>query len=95
MADYVKQTEAELAKALREREAAKRRVEVAEGRYDAAKGNKAGAGRGNPGGPTAEEIRAYQAGGATAPKYKKGGKVGASNRADGIAQRGRTRGVLR
>lgn len=95
MSDYVKQTEAELARALREREAAKRKVEVAEGRYDAAKGNKAGAGRGNPGGPTAEEMRAYQGGGTPVQKHKSGGRVGASRRADGIAQRGRTRGVLR
>lgn len=46
---------------------------------------KAGAGRGKQGGPTAKELK----------DYAKGGKVSsASSRADGIAQRGKTRGVM-
>jgi hypothetical protein len=51
-------------------------------------GTGAGAGRGKQGGPTAKEL--------SRPKsnnYAKGGKVsGASKRADGIAQRGKTKG---
>ena len=48
---------------------------------------KAGAGRGKQGGPTAKELK--EAG------MKKGGSVSsASKRADGIAQRGKTRGTI-
>ena len=52
-------------------------------------GTGAGAGRGKRGGPTAKEL--------SSPKrnqYAKGGAVSASRRADGIAQRGKTRGKM-
>ena len=52
-------------------------------------GTGAGAGRGKQGGPTAKEL--------SKPKnkqYAKGGAVSASKRADGIAQRGKTRGKM-
>lgn len=99
MTDYVRQQQADYAKALRELENAKRKAEVAEGRYDNAKKNNVGPGRsaGN-GGPTAEEMQKYQDGGQTpAPsvKMRKGGVVSASKRGDGIAQRGKTRGAIR
>jgi hypothetical protein len=97
MADFKQQTQAELAKALRERRDAEQKAEIAEGRYDAAKENKAGAGRGKQGGPTAKQMQEYQDGGmAKKPTaYKKGGKVASvSTRADGIAQRGKTRGRM-
>ena len=73
--------------------------------------DKAGAGRGGQGGPTAQEFK--EANMSTAEKnarqdileekytkktkeqdYAKGGKVSASSRADGIAQRGKTRGKI-
>ncbi len=44
----------------------------------------AGAGRGKQGGPTAKEVQGYKVGGTVASK-----------RADGIAQRGKTRGQMR
>ena len=94
MADYQLQQQEEYAKALRELENAKRKAEIMEGRYDRSKENKAGAGRGIQGGPTARELEEYRAGGQTV-KLKKGGKVTASKRADGIAQRGKSRGVMR
>jgi hypothetical protein len=97
MADYKKQTQVELVKALRDRKDAEQKAEIAEGRYDEAMSNKAGAGRGKQGGPTAEELKSYQGGGHTRQKvdtYKKGGKVSASSRADGIAARGKTRGQI-
>ena len=54
---------------------------------------KAGAGRGKQGGPTAKELKDYEKSRTT--DYAKGGKVSsASSRADGIAQRGKTRGVM-
>ena len=54
---------------------------------------KAGAGRGKQGGPTAKELKGYEKSRTT--DYAKGGKVSsASSRADGIAQRGKTRGVM-
>ena len=46
---------------------------------------KAGAGRGGQGGPTAKEIEGKKKGGAVSS---------ASKRADGIAQRGKTRGTM-
>jgi hypothetical protein len=98
MANYIVQQEAELAQALREKRDADRKAEIAEGRYDAAKENKAGAGRGKQGGPTAEELKNYQEGGATkkVTELRKGGRVSsASTRADGAAQRGKTRGRIR
>jgi len=71
--------------------------------------DKAGAGRGGQGGPTAQEFK--EANMSTAEKnarqdileekytkktkdqdYAKGGKVSASSRADGIAQKGKTKG---
>lgn len=68
---------------------------------------KAGAGRGGQGGPTAKELRDYErkqdSGIYTAEMgqppmdpegKKKGGMVSASSRADGIAQRGKTRGKI-
>lgn len=68
---------------------------------------KAGAGRGGQGGPTAKELRDYERkqdrGIYTAEMgqppmdpegKKKGGMVSASKRADGIAQRGKTRGKV-
>jgi hypothetical protein len=97
MADNkVKQTE-DYAKALRDRKDAEQKAEIAEGRYDETMGNKAGAGRGKQGGPTAKEIKEYQEGGAAKKPtgYKKGGKVSASSRADGVAQRGKTRGSIK
>jgi len=73
--------------------------------------DKAGAGRGGQGGPTAQEFK--EANMSAAEKnarqdileekytrktkeqdYAKGGKVSASSRADGIAQRGKTRGKM-
>ena len=73
--------------------------------------DKAGAGRGGQGGPTAQEFK--EANMSAAEKnarqdileekytrktkeqdYAKGGKVSASSRADGIAQRGKTRGKI-
>jgi hypothetical protein len=98
MADYVRQQQAAFAKALRELENAKRNAEVAQGRYDNAKNNKAGAGRGGQGGPTAEELQKYQSGGQTPEvgiKMRSGGAVSASRRGDGVAQRGKTRGKMR
>ena len=99
MTDYVLQQQSELAKALREREAANRKVEVMEGRYDRAKNHNVGGGRSaGRGGPTQEELKQHQEGGqvkSQTVKMRKGGKVSASSRADGIAQRGKTRGVLR
>jgi len=51
-------------------------------------GTGAGAGRGKRGGPTAKELSKPKS-----KQYAKGGKVSsASNRADGIAQRGKTKG---
>jgi hypothetical protein len=77
---------------------------------------KAGAGRGGQGGPTAKELADYERkmnkgiytegmgkppqdidGRSAAPKKtvkKAGGGMTASNRADGIAQRGKTRGKM-
>lgn len=78
---------------------------------------KAGAGRGGQGGPTAKELADYERkqkagiytedmgkppqdidGGSAAPKKKvikkAGGGLTASKRADGIAQRGKTRGKM-
>ena len=77
---------------------------------------KAGAGRGGQGGPTAKELADYERkmnkdiytegmgkppqdidGGSAAPKKtvkKAGGGLTASRRADGIAQRGKTRGKM-
>jgi len=52
---------------------------------------KAGAGRGKQGGPTAKEVETKAKGGMT-KAYAKGGSVSA--RADGIAQRGKTRGRM-
>lgn len=73
--------------------------------------DKAGAGRGGQGGPTAQEFK--EANMSTAEKnarqdileekytkktkeqdYAKGGKVSASSRADGCAERGKTRGKI-
>ena len=68
MANYIAQQEAALAKASRDKRDADQRLEIANGRYDAAKENTAGAGRGKQGGPTANER-------STAQKYAKGGKV--------------------
>jgi len=76
--------------------------------------NKAGAGRGKQGGPTAEQARQNRGMMSDAEKaareemdfekisryrpeqgYKKGGSVSsASSRADGIAQRGKTKGTI-
>jgi len=70
--------------------------------------SEAGAGRGKQGGPTAKELKAYEdkqnEGIYTAEKgkpptdpegRKKGGAIrSASSRADGIAQRGKTRGTM-
>ena len=70
--------------------------------------SKAGAGRGKQGGPTAKELADYERkqnrGIYTAEMgqppmdpegMKKGGKISsASSRADGIAQRGKTRGTI-
>ena len=97
MADYKDQVRKEFAEALRNQKNADQKAEIAGGRYDASKENNAGAGRGKQGGPTAEELRKYQEGGvAKKPtELKKGGKVRASRRADGIAQRGKTRGSIR
>lgn len=97
MADYKDQVRKELAEALRAQKNADQKAEIAEARYDAANENKAGAGRGKQGGPTAKELQEYQEGGATKKPtgYKKGGKVFISSRADGIAQRGKTKGILR
>lgn len=78
-------------------------------------GEKAGAGRGKQGGPTAEELKDFEEEGITTerkikrgdygrpgmaptepmPKFAKGGKVSsASSRADGCAQRGKTKGTM-
>lgn len=99
MSDYLLQQQAEYAKALRERENANRKAEIAEGRYDRAKENKVGGGRSaGRGGPTQEELKQYQDGGQTRQsvvKMRKGGRVSASSRADGIAQRGKTRGAIK
>lgn len=89
MADYIAQQEAELAKASRNKRDTDQQLEIASARYDTAKENTAGAGRGKQGGPTAKEL-------SSSKKYAKGGSVSsASKRADGIAQRGKTRGSLR
>ena len=97
MANYIVQQEAELAQALREKRDADRKAEIAEGRYDEAMSNNAGAGRGKQGGPTAKQLQEYQDGGmAKKPtEYKKGGKVSASSRADGCCVKGKTRGSMR
>lgn len=99
MTDYVRQQQADFAKALRDLENAKRKAEVAEGRYDNAKSNKAGPGRSaGRGGPTPEELQKYQSGGQTpgvGVKMRSGGAVSASRRGDGVAQRGKTRGQMR
>ena len=67
---------------------------------------KAGAGRGGRGGPTAKELQKYEdkKDARIFTKEKRmppspremasGGKVSASSRADGIAQRGKTRGTI-
>jgi hypothetical protein len=67
---------------------------------------KAGAGRGGQGGPTAKELKTYEdkKDARVFTKEKRmppspremasGGKVSASSRADGIAQRGKTRGKM-
>ena len=56
--------------------------------------SEAGAGRGKQGGPTAKELNKAQEKSAPA-KFRKGGSVrSASQRADGIAQRGKTRGKI-
>ena len=52
-------------------------------------GTGAGAGRGKQGGPTAKELSKPKS-----KQYAKGGSISASNRADGIAQRGKTRGKM-
>lgn len=98
MADYENQILAEYAKAARAKRDAELTEELAAARHDDAKANKAGAGRGKQGGPTAEELRKYNDGGQTNKNtnaFKKGGKISASSRADGIAQRGKTRGKTR
>jgi len=98
MADYENRILAEYAKASKAKRDADLTEELAAARYDAAKENKAGAGRGKQGGPTAEELRKYNDGGQTSKNtkaFKKGGSISASARADGIAQRGKTRGQSR
>lgn len=79
MADYQLQQQEEYAKALRELENAKRKAEITEGRYDRSKENKAGAGRGVQGGPTAKELEDYRAGGQTV-KLRKGGIAKATSK---------------
>jgi hypothetical protein len=54
-------------------------------------GGRAGAGRGGQGGPTAKEMQNVS----TPREYASGGTVSASNRGDGCAQRGKTRGMMR
>lgn len=97
MADYKAQVRKEYADALRAQKDADQKAEIAGGRYDSANENKAGAGRGKQGGPTAKQLQEYQEGGAAkkSTEYKKGGKVSASSRADGVAQRGKTKGALK
>ena len=91
MADYKQQQMVSAANAL----AQKRKVDASKrvtdatakeetARYDRAVQNKAGAGRGKQGGPTAEEL--------STKTYAKGGSV--SSRADGVAQRGKTKGRM-
>lgn len=91
MADYKQQQMVDAANAL----AQKRKVDASKqmtdatakeetARYDRAAKNKAGAGRGKQGGPTAEEL--------STKTYAKGGSV--SSRADGVAQRGKTKGRM-
>lgn len=89
--DYVQKQMADAAKALAEKrkvDAQKKITDAAAeeetARYDRAIQNKAGAGRGKQGGPTAEELNNK--------KFAKGGSV--SRRADGIAQRGKTKGRM-
>jgi hypothetical protein len=97
MADYEKRLVAEYAKAAKDKRDAALTEELAAARYENAKKNNAGAGRGKQGGPTAEELRKYSDGGKTDKNikpFKKGGKISASSRADGVAQRGKTRGKM-
>ena len=54
-----------------------------------------GAGRGMQGGPTAKELQAEGVEEERSPTFKKGGSVSsASSRADGCAQRGKTKGRM-
>lgn len=67
--------------------------------------DKAGAGRGGQGGPTAKELQKYEdklnegiytkeKGKPPSPREMAKGGMTASKRADGIAQRGKTRGTI-
>jgi len=95
--DYAKQKQADYARALRAHKDTEQKLELAKGRYDEAMSNSAGAGRGKQGGATVKQLQEYRSGGQAKkpPAYKKGGSVSsASTRADGAAQRGKTRGKL-
>jgi hypothetical protein len=90
MADYKQQQLVDTANALAQKrkvDAQKKLTDAAAeeetARYDRALQNNAGAGRGKQGGPTAEQAQ---------KAYAKGGSV--SSRADGIAQRGKTKGRM-
>jgi len=95
MADYKQQQMVEAANAVTKKRRLGADKEMADAsakeetaRYSRALDNKAGAGRGAQGGPTAKELKS------AGQAFAKGGKVSTASRGDGAAQRGKTKGRM-